>query len=100
MLQDHQLTPDSELLGNKKEKKRQRRKLTPTQKEAKLRRRRERLVRDQREYSQWRREVVAGDSGSQDVMLDSAIETLWEELFQEQLDIHGLLGEEDYDEFK
>ena len=80
------------------EKRRRRRKLTPAQREEG---RRARLVRDQAEYRQWRRSVEAGERlGGEEEIVDSAIRSLWEELFSEPLDIRAPVEDDNYDEAK
>ena len=74
-----QITPE-----RAERRRRRRRKLTPAQREE---RRRERLVRDQAEYRQWRRSV---EGGEEDEDVDSAVSSLWEELFSEPLDVRAL----------
>ena len=77
---------------------RRRRKLTPAQREE---RGRVRLVRDQAEYRQWRRSVEAGERlGGEEEIVDSAIRSLWEELFSEPLDIRAPVEDDNYDEAK
>ena len=82
--------------GLQRTEKRKRR-LTPAQREAKTQRRLARLARDQAEYSQWRRDVEAGIT-DQETILDTAIESLWEELFHQPLDIQALVEDDNYDE--
>ena len=77
-------------------RRRRRRKLTPAQREE---RRRVRLVRDQAEYRQWRRSVEAGERlGGEEEIVDSAIRSLWEELFSEPLDIRAPVEDDNYDQ--
>ena len=71
-----------------------RRKLTPAQREE---RRRERLLRDQAEYRQWRRSVQARE---EEDTVDSAIRSLWEELFSEPLGGGALVEDDNYDQVK
>ena len=54
---------------------------------------------DQAEYSQWRRDVEAGIT-DQETILDTAIESLWEELFHQPLDIQALVEDDNYDELR
>ena len=91
-LQDPQIS-----LTKRKEKRKRR--LTPAQREAKTQRRLARLARDQAEYRQWRRDVEAGDT-DQERLLDTAIESLWEELFSQPLDIQALAEDDNYEELK
>ena len=91
-LQDQQIS-----LTKRKEKRKRR--LTPAQREAKTQRRLARLARDQAEYRQWRRDVEAGDT-DQERLLDTAIESLWEELFSQPLDIQALAEDDNYEELK
>ena len=91
-LQDQQIS-----LTKRKEKRKRR--LTPAQREAKTQRRLARLARDQAEYRQWRRDVEAGDT-DQERLLDTAIESLWEELFHQPLDIQSLVEDDNYQELK
>ena len=88
-----QITPE------RAERRRRRRKLTPAQREE---RRRARLVRDQAEYRQWRRSVEAGGrlGGEEEDTVDSAVRSLWEELFSEPLDIRAPVEDDNYDEAK
>ena len=88
-----QITPE------RTERRRRRRKLTPAQREE---RRRARLVRDQAEYRQWRRSVEAGGrlGGEEEDTVDSAVRSLWEELFSEPLDIRALVEDDNYDQVK
>ena len=90
-LQDQQIS-----LTKRKEK---RKRLTPAQREAKTQRRLARLARDQAEYRQWRRDLEAGDT-DQERLLDTAIESLWEELFHQPLDIQALVEDDNYEELK
>ena len=83
----------------KKRKEKRKRRLTPAQREAKTQRRLARLARDQAEYRQWRRDVEAGDT-DQERLLDTAIESLWEELFSQPLDIQALAEDDNYEELK
>ena len=91
-LQDPQIS-----LTKRKEKRKRR--LTPAQREAKTQRRLARLARDQAEYRQWRRDLEAGDT-DQERLLDTAIESLWEELFHQPLDIQALVEDDNYEELK
>ena len=91
-LQDQQIS-----LTKRKEKRKRR--LTPAQREAKTQRRLARLARDQAEYRQWRRDLEAGDT-DQERLLDTAIESLWEELFHQPLDIQALVEDDNYEELK
>ena len=91
-LQDQQIS-----LTKRKEKRKRR--LTPAQREAKTQRRLARLARDQVEYRQWRRDLEAGDT-DQERLLDTAIESLWEELFHQPLDIQALVEDDNYEELK
>ena len=88
-----QITPE------RTERRRRRRKLTPAQREE---RGRVRLVRDQAEYRQWRRSVEAGGrlGGGEEGTVDSAVRSLWEELFSEPLDIRAPVEDDNYDEAK
>ena len=89
---------DPEISLTKRKEKRKRR-LTPAQREAKTQRRLARLARDQAEYRQWRRDLEAGDT-DQERLLDTAIESLWEELFHQPLDIQALVEDDNYEELK
>ena len=91
-LQDPQIS-----LTKRKEKRKRR--LTPAQREAKNQQRLARLARDQAEYRQWRRDLEAGDT-DQERLLDTAIESLWEELFHQPLDIQALVEDDNYEELK
>ena len=91
-LQDPQIS-----LTKRKEKRKRR--LTPAQREAKTQRRLARLARDQAEYRQWRRDVEAGDT-DQERLLDTAIESLWEELFSQSPDIQARAEDDNYEELK
>ena len=90
---------DPQISLTKRKEKRKRRRLTPAQREAKTQRRLARLARDQAEYRQWRRDLEAGDT-HQDSLEDSAIESLWEELFHQPLDIQSLVEDDNYQELK
>ena len=54
-------------------------------------------MRDQAEYRQWRRSVQARD---EEDTVDSAVRSLWEELFSEPLDIQALAEDDNYDQVK
>ena len=82
-----------------KRKEKRKRRLTPAQREAKTQRRLTRLARDQAEYRQWRRDVEAGIT-DQETILDTAIESLWEELFHQPLDIQALVEDDNYEDLR
>ena len=89
-----QITPERP----ERRRRRRRRKLTPAQREE---RGRVRLVRDQAEYRQWRRSVEAGGRlGGEEEAVDSAVRSLWEELFSEPLEIRALVEDDNYDQVK
>ena len=83
----------------RRDKRRRRGRLTEGEREARAERRRARLARDQAEYSQWRRDVEAGIT-DQETILDTAIESLWEELFHQPLDIQALVEDDNYDDLR
>ena len=70
-----------------------RRRLTEGGREARAERRRARLARDQAEYRQWRRSVQA-----QGEDVDTALTSLWDQLFTEPLDIRDLTEDDNYDQ--
>ena len=54
------------------------------------------MLKDQEEYRKWRRDVIAGVEPEKDP-IDIAIEELWSELFDEELDLDTLLEDYDYE---
>ena len=65
-------------------------------KEERLLKRRARMLKDQEEYRQWRRDVIAGVEPEKDPV-DIAIEELWNELFDEELNLDTILEDYDYE---
>ena len=62
------------------EKRRLRKLETAEEKEARRLKRRARMLQEQEEYRQWRRDVVTGVVEEED-LVESALEELWSELF-------------------
>ena len=65
-------------------------------KEERKLKRRARMLKDQEEYRQWRRDVIAGVEPEKDP-IDTAIEKLWSELFDEELDVNSILEDYEYE---